>query len=46
MVKISGFWIGVLCIVVGILVLGFPDILRWLLGIFLVVIGILAVMRK
>jgi len=37
---------GILCIVVGILVLVFPDILRWLLGIFLIIIGILAIMRR
>ena len=46
MFKVSGLWIGIICIVFGILVLALPDVIRWLVGIFLIVIGILAVMRK
>ena len=44
--KVSGLWTGIICIVFGILVLAFPDILRWLLGIFLIVIGISAIVRR
>ena len=35
-------WMGVTAIVVGILVLVFPDLIRWLIGIGLIVLGILA----
>ena len=44
--KISGTWMGIIAIVAGILVLTVPYLLQWVVGIFLVVIGILAIMRK
>ena len=44
--KVSGLATGIVAIVVGILVLGFPDLLRWILGIGLIVVGILAIARK
>ncbi|MBE9514358.1 MAG: DUF3096 domain-containing protein [Chloroflexi bacterium] len=44
--KISGLWMGVICIVAGILVLAVPHLLQWVVGIFLIVIGVLAIMRK
>jgi len=46
MLKVSGLATGIVAIVVGILVLGFPDLLRWILGIGLIVVGILAILRK
>ena len=46
MFKVSGLTVGIAAIVVGILVLGFPDLLRWILGIGLIVVGILAILRK
>jgi len=46
MLKVSGLATGIVAIVVGILVLGFPDLLRWILGIGLIVVGILAIVRK
>jgi hypothetical protein len=46
MVKVSGLAVGIVAIVVGILVIGFPDLLRWFLGIGLIVVGILAILRK
>lgn len=46
MLKVSGLAMGVVAIVVGILVLGFPDLLRWIVGIGLIVVGILAILRK
>ncbi|MCJ7576269.1 MAG: DUF3096 domain-containing protein [Dehalococcoidia bacterium] len=44
--KVSGLAMGIVAIVVGILVLGFPDLLRWILGIGLIVVGLLAILRK
>jgi hypothetical protein len=44
--KVSGLAAGIVAIVVGILVLGFPDLLRWILGIGLIVVGLLAILRK
>lgn len=44
--KVSGLAMGIVAIVVGILVLGFPDLLRWILGIGLIVVGLLAIFRK
>jgi uncharacterized membrane protein HdeD (DUF308 family) len=44
--KVSGLAMGIIAIVVGILVLAFPDLLRWILGISLIVVGLLAILRK
>jgi len=44
--RIGGVWMGVIAIVFGILVLALPDLLRWLVGICLIVIGVLAVTGK
>ena len=44
--KISGVWMGVLAIILGILVLAWPDLIRWSIGIGLIVLGILALVRK
>jgi hypothetical protein len=44
--KVSGLAMGIIAIVVGILVLAFPDLLRWILGIGLIVVGLLAILRK
>jgi hypothetical protein len=41
-----GVWIALLWVVAGILVLIFPDIIRWLLGIALVAVGVLSYFRK
>lgn len=46
MPKIVGLWTGIIAIVVGILVLVFPDLLRWILGIGLIVVGLLAVLKR
>jgi len=46
MPKITGLWMGIIAIVVGILILVFPELLRWILGIALIVLGILAILRK
>ena len=44
--KISGLWMGIIAIVLGILVLAWPDLIRWFVGIGLIVLGILALIRK
>jgi hypothetical protein len=44
--KVSGLAMGIVAIVVGVLVLGFPDLLRWIVGIGLIVVGLLAILRK
>ena len=44
--KISGLWMGIFAIVLGILVLVLPDLIRWFVGIGLIVLGILALIRK
>lgn len=46
MLKITGLWMGIIAIVIGILILAFPDLLRWILGIGLIVVGLLAILRK
>jgi len=41
--KITGLWMGILAIIIGILVLAFPDLIRWFIGIGLIVLGVLAI---
>jgi hypothetical protein len=43
---IRGFWMGIIAIVVGILILAAPGVMQWILGIGFIVVGILAVLRK
>jgi uncharacterized membrane protein HdeD (DUF308 family) len=42
-VKITGLWMGILAVVIGILVLLLPHLLSWIIGIGLIVLGILAI---
>ena len=44
--KISGMWMGIIAIILGILVLAWPELIRWSIGIGLIVLGILALIRK
>jgi len=46
MLRVTGLWMGVIAIVIGILILAVPDLLRWILGIGFIVVGLLAIMRK
>jgi len=46
MFNVSGLWMGIILVVCGILVLALPDLLRWIIGVTLIVIGILAIIRK
>jgi len=43
MIRITGLWMGIIAIVVGILIIAFPDLLRWILGIALIVMGVMAI---
>jgi len=43
--KITGMWMGVIAIIVGILVLTLPDLIRWFIGVGLIVMGVIAVMQ-
>lgn len=44
-ISISGLAMGILAVVAGILVLVLPDLLRWVIGIFFIVWGILAIIN-
>ncbi|MDH4270239.1 MAG: DUF3096 domain-containing protein [Dehalococcoidia bacterium] len=46
MPKITGLWMGIIAIIIGILILAIPDAIRWILGIGLIVVGILAIVRR
>jgi cytochrome c biogenesis protein CcdA len=46
MFGLSNVVLGVLAIVAGLLILVFPDLLRWIVGIFLIVWGILTMLGK
>ena len=43
---VSGLTMGILAIVAGLLVLIWPEFVRWIIGIFLIVWGILAIINK
>ncbi len=44
--KIKGLWMGIMAIVFGVLVIALPELLRWLVGIYLIVAGVLALLRR
>jgi uncharacterized membrane protein HdeD (DUF308 family) len=44
MPKVSGWVMGILSIIAGILIILMPSILAWIVGIYLIVIGILAIL--
>ena len=44
MPKVSGWVMGILSIIAGILVIWMPSLLAWIVGIYLIVIGILALL--
>jgi hypothetical protein len=44
--KVTGLWMGIIAIIIGILILAIPDAIRWILGIGLIVVGLLAILRK
>ena len=42
----SGVVMGIIAIIAGVLVLIWPELVRWIIGIFLIVWGVLAVINK
>jgi hypothetical protein len=44
--RVTGLWMGIVAIIIGILVLALPGLLRWIVGIGLIVVGILAILRR
>ena len=42
----SNLWLGIILVVFGILVLAIPDLIRWLVGLAIIVMGILAIVRS
>jgi uncharacterized membrane protein HdeD (DUF308 family) len=44
MFKVSGWLMGILSIIAGILIIWMPSLLAWIVGIYLIVIGILAIL--
>jgi uncharacterized membrane protein HdeD (DUF308 family) len=42
----GGVVIGIIAIVAGLLVLIWPELVRWIIGIFLIVWGVLAIVNK
>jgi uncharacterized membrane protein HdeD (DUF308 family) len=46
MLRVTGLWMGVIAILIGILILAAPSAIQWILGIGFIVVGILAIVRK
>ena len=44
MPRVSGLFMGILSIIAGILIIFMPSLLSWIVGIYLIVIGILAIL--
>ena len=45
-ISVSGMTMGILAIVAGLLVLIWPEFVRWIIGIFLIVWGVLAIITR
>jgi uncharacterized membrane protein HdeD (DUF308 family) len=45
-ITISGVTMGILAIVAGILILIWPSFVQWILGVFLIVWGVLAIINR
>lgn len=41
--QISGLWIGILSVIFGIIILLIPRVLNYLIAIYLIIVGILAI---
>jgi hypothetical protein len=41
--KITGLWMGIIAVILGILIIVWPDLIRWFIGIGLIVLGIMAI---
>jgi uncharacterized protein len=44
--SISGLAMGILAVIAGLLVLIWPELVRWIIGIFLIVWGVLAIVNR
>ena len=42
----ADLWIAILWVIAGILVMIFPDVLNWLLGVALIALGVLSYFKK
>jgi len=42
----SGVVMGIIAIVAGVLILIWPELVRWIIGIFLIVWGVLAIINR
>jgi uncharacterized membrane protein HdeD (DUF308 family) len=45
-IAVSGVVMGILAIVAGLLVLIWPELVRWIIGLFLIVWGVLAIINR
>jgi uncharacterized membrane protein HdeD (DUF308 family) len=45
-ISVSGVAMGILAIVAGLLVLIWPEFVQWVIGIFLIVWGVLAIINR
>jgi len=45
-ITLSGVAMGILAIVAGVLILAWPSLFRWIVGIFLIVWGVLAIANR
>ncbi|MFP4642582.1 MAG: DUF3096 domain-containing protein [Chloroflexota bacterium] len=45
-ISFSGVVMGIIAIVAGVLVLIWPELVRWIIGIFLIVWGVLAIINR
>ncbi len=46
MLQVSGLWVGIITVGFGIIVMIFPKILNYLIGIYLIIIGVMAVIQN
>jgi uncharacterized membrane protein HdeD (DUF308 family) len=46
MSRVTGLWMGIIAIVIGVLILAAPSEIQWILGIGFIVVGVLAIMRR
>ncbi len=43
MPRIAGLWMGAVAVFVGILIIAFPDLIRWIVGLAFIVMGVMAI---
>ncbi len=45
-ISVSGVTMGILAIVAGLLVVIWPELVRWIIGLFLIAWGVLAIVNR